>query len=168
MMSRRAWLAILAVFAPLGAVLAQQAPTGRIADPVTARSDYIEQCGGCHGVEGRSAPAQLPELKGRVGYFLCTPQARAYLVRLPNIAHSRITDNAQLADMLNYVVFALGGDSAPSAAKPFTGAEVAHERQFPLTSVSLKGERARHVETAIRRCGAPASLRQFFVPAAPR
>ena len=138
-----------------------------IADPALARSDYIENCGGCHGVEGRSAPAQLPELHGRVGYFMCTPEARAYLIRLPNIAHSRITDNQQLADLVNYVIFGLGGTSAPAGTKPFTAAEVAHERQFALSSVSLKAERARHVESAIRKCRAPASLRQLFVAPAP-
>ncbi|WP_250890248.1 cytochrome C [Sphingobium nicotianae] len=138
-----------------------------IGDPLLARSDYIENCGGCHGVDGRSAPAQLPELQGRVGYFMCTPDSRAYLIRLPNIAHSRITDNQQLADLVNYVIFGIGGTSAPRGTKPFTEAEVAHERQFALSSVSLKAERARHVESAIRKCGAPASLRQLFVMPAP-
>ncbi len=138
-------------------------PAAMISDPALARSDYIENCGGCHGVEGRSAPAQLPELRGRVGYFMCTPEARAYLIRLPNIAHSRITDNQQLADLVNFVIFDLGGTSAPPGSKPFTAAEVAHERQFALSSVSLKAERARHVESAIRKCRAPASLRQLFV-----
>jgi hypothetical protein len=170
MTPRRAWLAVVAALAPLGAVLAGEVPlAGIIADPVAARSDFIEQCGGCHGVDGRSAPAPLPELRDRVGYFMCTPQARAYLIRLPNVAHSRITDNQQLADLMNFVVFSLGGDSAPKGTKPFTGAEVAHERQFALSSVSLTAERARHVETAIRRCSAPASLRHFFVsPATPK
>ena len=32
-----------------------------ITDPELARSDYVENCGGCHGVQGRSAPAALPE-----------------------------------------------------------------------------------------------------------
>ena len=163
MMHRRAWLAIAAALVPLGAVLAGEVPlSGIVADPVAARSDYVEQCGGCHGVQGRSAPASLPELRDRVGYFMCTPQSRVYLIRLPNVAHSRITDNQQLADLMNFVIFSLGGSSAPKGTKPFTGEEVAHERQFALSSVSLTAERARHVESAIRRCGAPASLRRFF------
>jgi hypothetical protein len=134
-----------------------------IADPALARSDFIEQCGGCHGVDGRSAPAALPELRGRVGYFMCTPASRAYLIRLPNIAHSRLTDNQQLADLMNFVIFGLGEASAPPGTKPFTGEEVARERQFALSSTSLTAERARHVESAIRKCGAPVSLRQLFV-----
>jgi hypothetical protein len=133
-----------------------------ITDPVLARSDYVENCGGCHGVQGVSAPAKLPQLRDRVGYFMCTPEARAYLIRLPNVAHSRITDNQQLADLVNFVVFGLGGASTPPDARPFNAEEVAHERQFALSSTSLKAERARHVEAAIRKCHAPASLRALY------
>lgn len=133
-----------------------------ITDPDLARSDYAEHCGGCHGVQGSAAPALLPELRGRVGWFMCTPQSRAYLIRLPNIAHSRIKDNQQLADLVNYMVFGLGGASVPKGAKPFTALEVAHERQFALTSVSLKAERARYVEAAIRQCGAPTAMRRLY------
>jgi len=132
---------------------------GKMEDPELAQSDYIEQCAGCHGVQGSSVPAHLPELKNRVGWFMCTPESRAYLLRLPNVAHSRLTDNRQLADLMNYVIFVLGGPSAPTGTKPFTGDEVAHERQFALTSVSLVAERLRLANVAIRKCHAPASLR---------
>lgn len=135
-----------------------------ITDPVLARSDYLENCGGCHGIHGISAPAQLPELRDRVGWFMCTPGARAYLIRLPNIAHSRITDNQQLADLLNFVVFGLGGASVPPGTRPFTAAEVTQERPFVLSSASLKKDRARYVEEAIRTCRAPAAMRQFYPP----
>jgi len=132
-------------------------------DPELAQSDFVEQCAGCHGVRGSSIPAHLPELKDRVGYFMCTPESRAYLLRLPNVAHSRLTDNHQLADLMNYVVFVLGGKSAPAGTKPFTAEEVARERQLPLTSGSLVGERTRLAKEAIRKCGAPASLRLQYL-----
>ena len=131
-------------------------------DPELAQSDFVEQCAGCHGVRGSSIPAHLPELKDRVGWFMCTPESRAYLLRLPNVAHSRLTDNRQLADLMNYVIFVLGGKSAPAGTKPFTAEEVARERQFPLTSGSLSGERLRLANVAIRKCHAPASLRLQF------
>lgn len=160
-------LTILAA-AGLAAAAAAVTPKDRpalpaaITDPILARSDYVENCGGCHGVLGLSAPANLPQLRDRVGYFMCTPEARAYLIRLPNIAHSKITDNQQLADLVNFVIFDLGGASTPPDTKPFSAAEVAHERQFPLSSGSIKAERARHVEAAIRKCRAPASLRTLY------
>ena len=161
----RLWL-LAALGVAAGGVAATGARTPalppEVTDPVLARSDYVEHCGGCHGVDGRSAPAQLPQLRDRVGYFMCTPEARAYLIRLPNVAHSRITDNQQLADLVNFVVFALGGASTPAGARPFSAEEVAHERKFALSSASLKAERARHVEAAIRKCHAPASFRALY------
>ena len=159
------WSALLLLGAATGlhAALPPMGPLpAAVADPAMARADYVEQCAGCHGVSGSTAPAQLPELRGRVGWFLCTPQARAYLIRLPNVAHSRITDNQQLADMMNYVVFGLGGASAPRDAAPFTAQEVERERQHALSNTALKAERARQVESAIRACGAPASLRLLY------
>ena len=133
-----------------------------IGDQELAKADYVEHCAGCHGVQGLSAPARLPELRGRVGYMMCTPATRAYLLRLPNIAKSRISDNQQLADMLNFMVFGLGGESVLPGTQPFTAREVGYERQFALTSASLVSERKRHVATAIAKCGAPASFKDFY------
>lgn len=135
-----------------------------IGDPQLARADYVEHCAGCHGVQGISAPAKLPELRGRVGYMMCTPATRAYLLRLPNIAKSRLSDNQQLADMLNFMIFGIGGQSVLPGTRPFTATEVEYERKFALTSASLVKERQRHVETAIHECGAPATLRNFYQP----
>lgn len=137
-------------------------PEKLLVDPELARADYIEHCAGCHGVKGNSAPARLPELRGRVGWFMCTPAARAYLLRLPNIAHSRISDNAQLADMMNYVVFVLGEGSAPPGAAPYTEEDVTRERPRVLSTAALTVERARYVKEAIAKCGAPASLRLLY------
>ncbi|MBU6166618.1 MAG: cytochrome C [Alphaproteobacteria bacterium] len=127
-----------------------------------AQSDYVEHCGGCHGIRGIAAPADLPTLKDRVGWFLCLPEGRSYLVRLPNISRSRIDDNAQLADLLNFMLFGLGGRSVPAGARPFTAAEVARERASPFTSVSLVETRRVLVERLVRQCGAPASLRLMY------
>lgn len=133
-------------------------------DMELARVQYTEHCAGCHGVNGTTAPAALPELRGRVGWFMCTPEARAYLLRLPNIAQSRITDNHDLANMMNFVVFVLGESSAPVGTKPFTGEEVARERKLALTTAALTVERARLTNAVIRKCGAPASLRLLYAP----
>jgi len=131
-------------------------------DPDQARLDYIENCGGCHGVRGDTVPAHLPELEGRVGWFMCTPEARAYLIRLPNVAHSRIKDNAELADMMNYVVFVLGEGTAPVGTAPFTGDEVARERLKALTNTNLTAERLRLANQLVRQCHAPDSIRQLY------
>jgi hypothetical protein len=138
-------------------------PHSVMTDPNQARVDYVENCGGCHGVAGDTVPAHLPELAGRVGWFMCTPEARAYLIRLPNVAHSRITDNAELADMMNYVVFVLGKGTAPAGTAPFTADEVARERKLALTNMNLSAERLRLANTLVQQCHAPASIRQLYV-----
>ena len=146
----------------LHAAPAQIDPHSVMSDPAQARSDYIEHCGGCHGIRGDTVPAHLPELEGRVGWFMCTPEARAYLIRLPNVAHSRITDNAELADMMNYVVFVLGEGSAPVGTRPFTADEVAHERVHALTNMNLTAERLRLANQLVHQCHAPESIRQLY------
>jgi mono/diheme cytochrome c family protein len=59
-------LLILVGIGLAGAALAA-GTSSKIADPAQARSDYVENCGGCHGITGDSAPALLPVLRDRVG-----------------------------------------------------------------------------------------------------
>ncbi|WP_205599526.1 cytochrome C [Sandarakinorhabdus rubra] len=141
----------------------QRAALGSYSATMTQpQSDYVEHCGGCHGIHGNAAPADLPTLQNRVGWFMCLPEGRAYLVRLPNVSRSRVDDNDQLAELLNFMVFGLGGASVPAGAAPFTGAEVARHRTSPFTSVSLIQTRKLLVEKLIRQCKAPASLRLMY------
>jgi hypothetical protein len=144
------------------AATATRAATGGLMNMSVAQSDYIENCGGCHGFDGDSEPADIPVLKDRVGYFMCTREGRDYLIRLPNVAHSRITDPQELADLVNFVVFAIGGKSVPKDAKPFTAAEVAALRKNAMTSISLIQERARVVSDLPASCNAPASLDKYY------
>lgn len=93
---------------------------------------YLKYCGGCHGIQGVSAPETIPTLKNEAGRFLCTDEGRRYLVRLPNIAGAPVSDEL-LADLLNFVVFGLGGSSVPAGAARYDATEVASLRQQPIT-----------------------------------
>jgi hypothetical protein len=126
------------------------------------QSDYVEHCSGCHGMQGNSAPAEIPVLRDRVGYFMCTKEGREYLIRLPNVAYSAITDNQELADMMNFVVFGLGGNSAPKDAKPFAAAEVAKLRNRALATQSLIAARAEVVNGMVGHCAVPQSMKFFY------
>lgn len=137
--------------------IALHAEPRRLSPP---RVSYLLSCGGCHGFEGVSNSKLVPDLKGQVGYFLNLPQGRSYLVRLPNVAFSTTTD-ADLTDLLNYVVFALGGASVPAGAKPYTMQEVAQLRRQPLTEVSLAELRRQMVQTLIDRYQATTDLRRY-------
>jgi hypothetical protein len=128
----------------------------------TPQSDYVEYCSGCHGMQGNSAPAQIPVLRDRVGYFMCTKDGRDYLIRLPNVAYSAISDNQELADMMNFVVFGLGGASAPKGAKPFSAAEVKRLRADALATQSLIAARAGVVDRLVSTCAVPQSMKFFY------
>lgn len=149
--------AAIFVLAPATAHAAPQWP-----ELSTPQSDYIEHCSGCHGMQGDSAPADIPVLRNRIGYFMCTRQGREYLIRLPNVAYSPIADNQQLADMMNFVVFGLGGASAPKGTKPFTAAEVAKQRGRALATESLIDARADALKGMVGRCSVPESMNYFY------
>jgi hypothetical protein len=119
---------------------------------------YLERCGGCHGLQGVSAPREVPTLRGQAGYFLCTPRGRGYLVRLPSLATAPI-DDALLAALVNFVAFDLGGGEARYPR--YTAAEVAQLRSKPLTEESLSRYRSETVEELIAHCGAPRALRAY-------
>ena len=139
------------------------------AAPLTpVQATYLERCGGCHGIQGYSSPALVPSLRGQVGNFLCLPEGRAYLVRLPSIAASPLTD-LQVADLMNFVVFDLGlARQAPDGYAKYSEQEVRGLRAQPLNNVQLTSYRAELVDELIDRCGAPASLRDYLNPASKR
>jgi hypothetical protein len=125
-----------------------------------AQGDYLLNCGGCHGFHGISNAKLVPSLKDLVGYFLRTPEGRAYLPRLPNVAFSTLSDQ-KLAAVLNYVVFDIGGNSAPVGARPYDVAEVGRWRKQPLNEVVLSQYRLQLVENLIGQHQAPAELRVY-------
>jgi len=149
-----------AVSAPARAVdLPLSAPPAHM----SPRATYLGRCGGCHGVDGHSADGLVPDLKDSAGYFLCDEETRGYAARLPNVAFSQISD-ADLAAMLNYVMFDLGGKSAPAGAAAYTAVEMGRLRRQPLTITDLKAYRREVVAEAISRCRAPDHLRTEYDP----
>ena len=108
-----------------------------------AQSLYLTRCGGCHGIEGVSVP-EVPTLRNRAGRFLGSEAGRSYMVQLPNVALSLIRDDQDLADVLNFVAFGLGGASVPNGAGPFTAEEVRRLRDATALArapSSIKGDR---------------------------
>jgi cytochrome c553 len=158
-MTRRAAALAVLISGPLltAGSTARTAPAGRSVSP---RNDYVLACGGCHGLGGVSNPSLVPRLNGLVGYYLNLPEGRAYLARVPNVAFSSMNDD-RLAAVLNYLVFEIGGRSAPAGSKPYSAAEVGKLRKRPLTEVPLLDYRQRLVETLIREYRAPAALRTY-------
>jgi hypothetical protein len=84
------------------------------------------------------------------------------LIRLPKVAYSAITDNQELADMMNFVVFGLGGNSAPKRTRPFTAPEVRRLRAEALGTQSLIAARAAVVDKMVSACAVPPSMKFFY------
>lgn len=145
-----AWLALGSAISPSDAQTAF--------DP--ARTQFVLRCGGCHGPNGVSPPKFVPMLRDTVGWFLCTPTARDYVIRLPNVSRAQLSD-ADLADVLNYVLFDLGGTSAPPEAEAFNAAEVSAARSKPLNNIPLFAFREQVVTDMVKNCGAPTTLLDY-------
>jgi mono/diheme cytochrome c family protein len=149
----------LSALAPLVDSVAKDPPLA-VAAFTKPQSNYLLGCGGCHGENGISNSRLVPDLNDQVGYYLAIPEGREYLVRLPNVAFSIMSDR-ELTDVLNFMVFRIGGASVPAHTVPYSVAEVARLRKQPLDEVSLIDYRKHLVDTLIDRHRAPQKLRVY-------
>ena len=95
---------------------------------------YVMNCWGCHKPGGEGIPGTVPRLKDTVGDFLHVPGGREYLVEVPGVAGSALS-NAQVAEVLNWMLFTFSKDQVPADFKPYTEAEVAKYRPHELNNV---------------------------------
>ena len=114
-------------------LLVPLAAAAEVIDTGRAQFNYQMSCQGCHAPDGSGAAA-VPRMKDQVGMFLTTRKGREYLVRVPGSAVSALGD-AELAEVLNWVVAEFAGDSLTVAFAPYTGQEVGLLRQQPLNEV---------------------------------
>lgn len=110
--------------------------------------DYARNCQGCHGHEGHSV-VEVPRLQGRAGWFTHTSEGRAYLVQVPNVLQSNLTDE-RLAAMLNWMLTRFSGEQLRPDFRPYTAAEVHALRAQRLESVIA---RRREVVDGLVRAG---------------
>ncbi len=103
-------------------------------NPQRAQFNYQMSCQGCHAPDGSGAGA-VPRMRDHVGVFLATAAGREYLVRVPGSAVSALSD-ADLAEVLNWIVLEIAGSSVQVAFEPYSAQEVARLRQHPLNEVA--------------------------------
>lgn len=116
------------------------------------QSNYLSHCGGCHGIEGISGPTFVPPLRDVVGSFGCTDEGREYLVRVPGVSMSLIRDDQELADVMNFVLFTLGGHSTKTGFKPYTAAEIHEWRQKPMSMPDFMKHRSEVLQRSLAAC----------------
>jgi mono/diheme cytochrome c family protein len=89
---------------------------------------YLLHCAGCHLPDGSgSKPNDVPTLHGIPGHFARIPEGRAFLTQVPGIAYSPLS-NAEVAEILNWMLLEYSKDTLPADFMPFTTAEVARLR----------------------------------------
>jgi mono/diheme cytochrome c family protein len=122
---------ILSIAAPLLALAALPA-VGADA----GRGHYILHCAGCHQLDGAgSAAHEIPNMKGRVGYFLRLPEGRAFLVQVPGTSNSALSD-AEIAVLLNWMLPQFSRAEIPPDFVPYTADEVTRLRNQRLDDVA--------------------------------
>jgi len=115
----------------LAACISIVGPGSVAADP---HADYMLHCQGCHGPDGAGAPGAVPTFRGQVGKFLLVPGGREYLIRVPGVSQSELSD-ARVAEVLNWIVAELDGGGQPAGEARFTADEVSRHRRPPLADV---------------------------------
>lgn len=119
-----------------------QRPKANFAVTDRARLDYRLHCGGCHRDDGSGQAGFVPTLKDQVGSYLRSRDGRAYLVQVPGVAQSFLSD-ARLADVLNYIVGDFDPNGPPAGAQAFAADEVGALRKFPLSDATKHRRRLR-------------------------
>jgi hypothetical protein len=131
---KNVWL-LVGIFLIAAAPLAWAESLSIKPDAGEARVNYMLYCQGCHLSDGAgSARAEVPEMKDYVGNFLKVPGGREYLVRVPGSANAPIGDE-QLANLLNWILLTIAGESTPNGFAPYSGEEVGQMRKKSLTNI---------------------------------
>ena len=106
------------------------APAG-VENAQRAWQNWTLNCQGCHRFDGSGTDATAPAIAGTVAKFLLVPGGREYLIRVPGVATSPLSD-ADLAEVMNWMLWRFDKEHVPASFQPYTAAEIAPLRARPL------------------------------------
>ncbi len=139
----------------LALLLAAAGPECVLAEDLNAERaqvNYMLNCQGCHLADGAGV-GDIPQMQGFVGNFLRVPGGREFVVRVPGVANAPLSD-ADLAELLNWMLMQISADQLPQDFKPYTAAEVERYRYRPLTDVNaVRVELIRQIAAAKSSAG---------------
>lgn len=127
-------VAPLALAVRVGAAAESTPAAGAPAGVVNAQlawQNWTLNCQGCHQPDGTGSVNAAPSLAGHVAKFLWVPGGREYLGRVPGVANSPLAD-AELAEVMNWILWRFDPQDLPSKFQPFTAAEIGQLRASPL------------------------------------
>jgi cytochrome c553 len=100
----------------------------------SASNLYLLNCWGCHGSHGEGIKGTAPSLIG-LGDFLKASGGRAYIVEVPGVALSALSD-AQIATVMNWVLDTMSKNNLPRDFVPYSADEVHRYRAVRLAELS--------------------------------
>jgi hypothetical protein len=113
---------------------------GSMALAFDARTNYILHCQGCHTADGSGLEDRVPNLRPTLVPFSGTPEGRMYLVQVPGVAQSPLSD-AETAAVLNWMLRKFAEPKQVAGLKAFTEEEVARYRATRM--IEVRATRAR-------------------------
>lgn len=102
--------------------------------------NYQLHCMGCHLADGSGQPGRVPSMRRSLVLLSASPQGRDFLVRVPGVAQSPLS-NEDTAALLNWMVRNLSDLKAPPGFADYSAAEVQSLRSRPLVRVSALRDR---------------------------
>ncbi len=117
--------------APLSDAAADAETPAGVENAQRAWQNWTLNCQGCHRPDGTGSDTTSPSLAGTVAKFLWVPGGRDYLGRVPGVATSALS-NADLAELMNWMLWRFDKEHLPSTFQPFTAAEIGQLRTQPL------------------------------------
>jgi mono/diheme cytochrome c family protein len=118
-----------------------------------ARTLYLLQCSGCHGVDGSGDPrVEVAAFPNSIGTFLLDPEGRSYITNVGGVMSAGLSDS-DTARVLNWVLESFAGTSMPPGGfKKFDAAEVRKLRdERPADAVLLR----RQIAARLKAQGIP-------------
>ncbi|WP_233849215.1 c-type cytochrome [Paraburkholderia sp. HD33-4] len=147
--------AVLAVCAGMSGVAAHAQERGYNA--ASAREAWVLNCMGCHTGDAHGIAGKVPPLTGELGHFVRLAEGREFVMRVPGASNSSLSD-AELANVLNWLMDTRNADTKPVDFRPYTAQEVAAKRRPALTDVAK--HRAALIES-LRKSGDTAVKDQY-------
>ena len=102
--------------------------------------NYTLQCMGCHTPDGSGVAGRVPSIRTTLLPFARMAEGRQFLVQVPGSAQSTLS-NAELAQLLNWMIENLSAEPTRKDYKRFTEEEVAGYRTHALVEVRATRER---------------------------
>lgn len=127
-------------------------------DGARARLNYLHHCAGCHLADGSGAPSQgIPSMRGPLGRFLAVPGGREFIVQVPGVMNSPLSDG-DTAQLMNWLLPALTVETLPPDTAPYSAEEIARLRRTrPLDVMAVRAELVRRMPTSAADPGPAAS-----------